>query len=157
MKVEVTMYGQKDGEAQNPAIPQPLYRMMQWMTQTITVTMRTFGIAELRLDLVQSGVVPVSVVKFQPLRGMAVPPELEAVRPEIIRGMLMTAMQRFGIGLVKIQLSAEEQEELRTYWKYLVTGEQPAGSKDAPPVEDDTIFNNIPLPAEADPAPQPEA
>ena len=150
MKVDVSMFGEKAGDSEAPAVPQPLYRMVQWMVQTISVIMRTFGIADLRLELTQSGMIPVSTIKFRPMAGMDPPKELVDIRLEMIRGVLLTGMERFGIGTIKVKLSEDEQKELREYWNFLQTGVQPDA---APPAtkNEDIIFANIPLPVETDP------
>ena len=151
MKVDVAMFGEKTGDLEAPAVPQPVYRLVQWMVQTMSVVMRTFGISELRLELVQSGVIPVSVIKFQPMADMDVPKELADIRLELIRGMLLTAMERFGIGTLKLTLSDAEKDELRGYWSYLRTGTQSKAPEAAK--SEDIVFENIPLPVETDPAP----
>lgn len=149
MKIEVAMYGQKEDGVAAPAVPQPIYRLVQWIVQTLSVIMRTFGIAEVKLDIAPAGLVPVSSVKFQAMDKMSVPPELETIRLEIIRGMLKTAMERFGIGSIHLELTVDERTELQEYWSYLQTGiaPKPAESKR----DENIIFEHLPLPVETDP------
>ena len=148
MKIDMTMYGQKAGEQTEAAVPQPIYRLVQWAAQTMAVIMRTFGVAELKLELVPSGIVPVSTIKFQAMQEQGMPKELEDIRLELIRGVMLTLMERFGIGSIKLTLTQPEKAELSGYWEYLKTGQQAA-----PEAGDDSIFAKVPLPVETDPAP----
>ena len=67
MKVDIAMFGQKADGKETPAVPDVIYRLTQWGIQTIAVTMRTFGIAEMRLELAPSGALPVATAKFKPM------------------------------------------------------------------------------------------
>lgn len=149
MKVDVSMFGEKSDGKDAPAVPMPLYRMVQWMVQTLSVIMRTFGIAELRLELTPSGMIPVTTIRFQPMPGMDLPKDLADIRSAVMRNMLASGMERFGIGMIKLTLSEEEKTELREYWSFLLTGVPPPAAPTAK--NEDIIFNNLPLPVETDP------
>jgi hypothetical protein len=152
MRIEAKMYGESTDGAARPAVPAPIYRMSQWIVQTVAVIMRAFSIEEVKLELAQSGPVPVSNIKFTPLMDDSLPKSLAVMRVDILRGILKTAFERFGLGTVKITLTDDERKELLEYWRQLETGAVPTADTDGVDIE----ISNIPLPVEADPGEPPE-
>jgi hypothetical protein len=159
MDIQVTLFGRQqpitdaaapDAEAQrDPLTPPELLRQREWVFQHIPVWMRTYNIGQLALSLKPAGAVPTADIQWAPLPDVDdaqdVPPLLVDIRPDIIR-MLRIIFERFCISTFAIVLTADEMDELRTYWRYLQTG----ASEDAEALR----YRNVPLQREQDPRPQ---
>lgn len=147
MRLSITAYGQQQGDKSVPAVPDPVHRMVNPIIQSMAIIMRSFSIATVKLELVQSGMVPVSLISFKPLDDEHIPVTVKDMRPEILRGVLRTVLERFGLSSITISLDDNELNELREYWNYLESGQTQSEAADIAELE----FDDIELPVQTDP------
>ena len=139
-----TVINQQQGA---PAVSGELFRQHQWLIPQLVVWLRTYGLQQVLLDLVPLRPVAVAQIAFKLLDFEAqLPAALRIIRTEVLQWM-RAIMQRFGIHSLSLVLTADEQRELQTYWKYLASGE--GGTPAAQPLRYETDPTNQPVAAQA--------
>lgn len=125
MKLSMNMFG-KDGDEAPMLLPE-LNRMSRKISETLVDYMRLFAVSKVRLELEATGVVPTTTLKFEAEETSGIPDALKVIRPDILRGMVKTLMERFSIGEINIELSDDERAERALLWDFYKTGEAPEG------------------------------
>ena len=141
MQIKVEIFADEKGQSH---LPMELSRMNDAILQNMAVIMRSFSIGHIELKVSQAGLLPATELGFKPLLDEALPEPLKLVRSDIVRGILRTYMERFGVRSVDIVLSEAELTELRTYWKFLSTGNNK--------LIEEMKFHDLPLTYDTDPA-----